>query len=169
MRLGRTVRELVVGSPATIAGAVYGTIVVLAAVTAGGKAFQEDLWRLVAIVVTTVLVLWLAHVYAHGLAESIQMGRRLDGAELRAISRRELAIPLAAVGPGVVLVLGAVDLIEGPTAVWLAIALGVATLALQGLRYARVERLGVTGTLVSVLLNLGLGLAIVGLKVLVAH
>ena len=115
VRPWQTMMRMVVGSSATIAGAVYGTIVVLAAVTAGAKAFQNDLWRLVAIVVTTVLVLWLAHVYAHGLAESIQMGRRLDAAELGAIARRELAIPLAAVAPAGVLVLGAVDLIEGRT------------------------------------------------------
>lgn len=161
--------RLVVGSSATIAGAVYGTIVVLAAVTAGAKAFQYDLWRLVAIVVTTVLVLWLAHVYAHGLAESIQRGRRLDAAELGAIARRELAIPVAAVAPAGVLVLGAVDLIEGRTAVWLAIAVGVVTLGVQGLRYARVEGLGSAGTLLSVSANLALGLVIVALKVIVAH
>lgn len=169
VRLWQTLMRLVVGSSATIAGAVYGTIVVLAAVTAGGKAFQYDLWRLVAIVVTTVLVLWLAHVYAHGLAESIQRGRRLDAAELGAIARRELAIPLAAVAPAGVLVLGAVDLIEGRTAVWLAIAVGVVTLGVQGLRYARVEGLGSTGTLLSVSANLALGLVIVVLKVVVAH
>lgn len=169
MRLWQTLMRLVVGSPTTIAGAVYGTIVVLAAVTAGGKAFQHELWRLVAIVVTTVVVLWLAHVYAHGLAESIQMRRRLDAAELGGIARRELAIPLAAVAPTAVLVLGAVDLIEGRTAVWLAIAAGVLTLALQGLRYARVERLGAAGTLLSVSANLVLGLVIVAMKVLVAH
>jgi hypothetical protein len=161
--------RMVVGSPTTIAGAVYGTIVVLAAVTAGGKAFQDDLWRLVAIVVTTVLVLWLAHVYAHGLGESIRIGRRLDAAEFGTIARRELAIPIAAVAPTAVLVLGAVELIESRTAVWLAIAVGVVTLALQGLRYARVERLGRAGTLVSVSANLALGLVIVALKVVVAH
>ena len=169
MRPWQTMRRMVVGSSATIAGAVYGTIVVLAAVTAGAKAFQNDLWRLVAIVVTTVLVLWLAHVYAHGLAESIRMARRLDAAELGAIARRELAIPLAAVAPAGVLVLGAVDLIEGRSAVWLAIAVGVVTLGVQGLRYARVEGLGTAGTLVSVSANLALGLVIVALKVVVAH
>ena len=169
VRLWQTVMRLVVGSSSTIAGAVYGTIVVLAAVTAGAKAFQYDLWRLVAIVVTTVLVLWLAHVYAHGLAESIEKGRRLDAAELAAIARRELAIPLAAVAPAGVLVLGAVDLIGGRAAVWLAIAIGVVTLGVQGLRYARVEGLGSAGTLLSVSANLALGLVIVALKVVVAH
>jgi hypothetical protein len=169
MSRAQALMRLVFGSRRTIAGTVYGTIVVLAAVSAGGKAFEHDLWHLAAIVVTTVLVLWIAHVYAHGLEESVQVGRRLDAAELGAVAGRELAIPLAAVAPTAMLVLGAVGLLRGSTAVWLATGIGVATLAVQGFRYALVERLGRMGTLTAVGLNLALGLAIVGLKVVVAH
>jgi hypothetical protein len=161
--------RLVFGSRSTIAGTVYGTIVVLAALSAGGKAFEHQLWHLAAIVVTTVLVLWIAHVYSHGLGESLELGRRLDAKELGAIAWRELAIPLAAVGPTAMIALGAVGFFAGRTAVWLAVGVCVATLTTQGLRYALLERLGRLGTLVSVSLNLALGLAIVGLKVVVAH
>jgi hypothetical protein len=161
--------RLVFGSRRTIAGTVYGTIVVLAALSTGGKAFEHDLWHLAAIVVTTVLVLWIAHVYAHGLGESLEAGRRLDVAELGAIAGRELAIPLAAVAPTAMLVLGAVGLLRATTAVWLAVGICVATLAAQGLRYALLERLGRIGTLAAVALNLALGLALVALKVVVAH
>jgi len=73
-------KSLVLGTRERIAGAVYRTIVVLAALAAGATAYQYDLWRL-----------------------------------------------------------GAV----------------------QGVRYARIERLSRIGTVVSVALNLGLGLAIV--------
>ncbi len=52
---------------------------------------------------------------------------------------------------------------------WLALGLGVAALAVQGVRYARLERLSKTGTAVVVGLNLVLGLSIVILKVLVVH
>ena len=161
--------RLVFGSRATIAGTVYGTIVVLAVLAAGGKAYEHDLWRLVAIAVTTVLVLWLAHVYAHGLGESLRAGRRLDAAELGAIARRELAIPLAAVAPTAVLLLGVVGLLAAPTAFWLAFGLGVATLGVQGLRYARVDRLGAKGTAAAVALNVALGLVLVVLELLVSH
>lgn len=165
MRLGR----LVLGTQRGIAGTVYGTIVVLAALAAGGQAFEHDLWHLAAIVVTTVVVLWIAHVYAHGLGESLHAGRRLDVAELAAVAGRELAIPLAAVAPTAMLALGAVGVLRSSRAVWLAVALCVATLAIEGLRYARLERLGRLGTLASVAVNLALGLAIVALKVAVAH
>ena len=111
----------------------------------------------------------MAHVYAHGLGESLHTGRRLDAAELAAVARRELAIPLAAVAPAGVLVLGAVGLFGARTTVWLAFGLGVATLAVQGLRYAWVERLGRWGTLAAVALNVALGLVLVSLEVLVSH
>jgi hypothetical protein len=161
--------RLVFGSGSTISGTVYGTIVVLAALAAGGNAYEDDLWHLVAIVVTTVVVLWIAHVYAHGLGESLHVGRRLDVAELGAIAGRELAVPLAAVAPTAMLVLGAVGVFRGSTAVWLALGLCIATLAIQGLRYARLERLSRLGTVASVAVNLALGLTIVALKVAVAH
>jgi hypothetical protein len=161
--------RLVFGSRRSIAGTVYGTIVVLAALAAGGKAFQHNLWHLAAIVVVTVLVLWIAHVYAHGLGESLEAGRRLDAAELGVIAGRELAIPLAAVVPTAMLALGALGLFRAGTAVWIAVGICVATLAAQGLRYARLERLGRVGTLVAVALNLALGLVIVALKVVVSH
>jgi hypothetical protein len=163
------VMQFLFGSRATIAGTVYGTVVTLALLAAGGEAFEHDLWELVAIVVTTVIVLWLAHVYAHALAESVQLDRRLDAAELRAIARRELAIPLAAVAPTAALVLGALGLLAGRTAVWLALGVGFGTLAVQGLRYAWVERLSLGGTVAAVAFNLALGLALVALEVIVSH
>jgi hypothetical protein len=73
----QAVKRFVFGSGEMIAAKVYGTIVVLAILAAGGKAFQNDLWRLVTLVVATVLVLWLSHVYAYGLAESVRTGRRI--------------------------------------------------------------------------------------------
>jgi hypothetical protein len=89
--------------------------------------------------------------------------------ELGTIARRELAIPLAAGAPTAVLVLGALGLLATRTAFWLAFGLGVATLGVQGLRFARVERLGATGTVAAVGLNLALGLVLVILEVLVSH
>jgi hypothetical protein len=140
----------------------------MAALTAGAEG-SSDLWPLSAIVATSVLVIWVAHVYAHGLGESIQLGRRLDAAELAAITRRELAIPLAAVAPIAALVLGALGFVRDSRAIWLAVLIALATLMLQGARYAAVEQLSRTGTVVSIGVNTLLGLVIVGLKAAVAH
>jgi hypothetical protein len=162
------IKRLFFGSRGAIAGTVYGTIVVMAALTAGSEG-DPGLWQLAAIVATSVLVIWIAHLYSHGLAESIDLGRRLNTAEVGAIARRELAIPLAAAAPVAALVLGALGFVRETTAVWAAMAIGVATLALQGARYAGVEELSRTGIVVSVGVNVSLGLAIVALKAGLAH
>jgi hypothetical protein len=161
--------RVLAGSPRTISGTVYGTIVVMAALVSGVHGFRHQLWQLVALVVTTAFVFWIAHVYAHGLAESIERGHRLDLAEFTAIARRELSILLAVVLPATALALGALGVLRDGTAVWLAVGAGIAALAVQGIRYARVEHLGRTGTIVALAVNIGLGLALVALKVLVAH
>jgi hypothetical protein len=158
----------VLGTPHTIAGTVYGTIVVMGSITAGAEGTNDSV-RLAVIVGSTVLVLWLAHVYAHGLGESISRQRRLDRAEFLSVARREFSIPLAAAAPTVALILGGLDAVRDATAVWLALGIGLATLAVQGARYATLEHLGPLATAASIAMNLGLGLVIVALKVFVAH
>jgi hypothetical protein len=163
-------RQFLFGSHRGIAGTVYGTIVVMGAITAGaGSRAEPDPWRLATISASTVLVLWLAHVYSHALGETINAGRRLDRAELIDVMRRELPIPLAAVGPVSALLLGAVGVLQETTAVWVALGIGLATLTVQGLRYAGVEGFSRMGTVVAVAVNLSLGLVIVGLKAGLAH
>jgi hypothetical protein len=161
--------RLLLGSTRTIAGTVYGTIVVMAAMAAGGPSFEHEPWRLLTIVVVTAVIFWIAHVYAHGLGESIALGRRLDISELETIARRELSILLAVVLPALALLLGAIGVVRDTAAVWLALGVATATLAAQGVRYARVERLGRAGTALAIAVNLGLGLAIVAVKVALAH
>jgi hypothetical protein len=164
----RTLSRLVLGVEGRIASSVYGTVLVMATlVAASGQAHRP--WRLAAIVGSGVLVVWIAHLYAHGLAESIELGRRVTRADLERIAHRELGILLAAAVPVAVLGLGAVGLLRKDTAVWLALSIGLVTLALQGVRYARVEGLSRPGTVAAISANLALGLLVVGLKVLVIH
>ena len=67
------------------------------------------------------------------------------------------------------LVLGALGVFAVRTALWLAVGVGVAALAVQGVRYARLERLSRIGTIVTVGVNLALGQVIVVLKALLTH
>jgi hypothetical protein len=168
MRDGR-VKRLLFGSSGGIAGTVYGTIVVMATVAAGSHGEQTDMGRLAAIVTVTVLVLWIAHVYAHTLAESLERGRRLDRAELVSVARRELAMVAAAVLPVAALVLASVGAFDERTAVRLVLVIGVVTLSVQGARYATIERLSRAGTLAVIALNVFMGLVIVALEVLLVH
>ena len=165
----KLLKKLVVGDRQTIAGTVYGTIIVLSVLAAGARSFRHQLWRLDVIAAISAIVLWLAHVYSHGLGESLHRGRRLTADELLAIARREYSIVLAAIPPVVVVGLGAVTLVHPATALALAFGIGVVTLGAQGLRYAQLERMSPGGTLVTVTLNLLLGLAIVAAEVLITH
>jgi len=163
-----TVARVAFGHGHEVAGVVYGTVVAMATVTAA-YASVRDPWRIAIVVWTTLFVLWVAHIYSHGLGESIVRGRRLDRPELKAIARRELGILLAAAGPSAALAFGAAGLIRENRSVWLALGIGLCTLAVEGLRYARLEKLSALGTLAVTAANLGLGMLVVVLKVAVSH
>lgn len=139
----------------------------MATITAA-YASEKNPWKLATTVAAAVLVLWIAHVYAHTLSETLaERGLILQRA--RAIARRELGIVLAAVLPIVSLALGALGVMRESSAVWVALGIGLFTLGAEGIRYARAEQFGLAGTLAATGLNLALGLLVVALKVLVAH
>src|SRR5689334_27760 len=140
----------------------------MATISAGGKG-GLDAWTLLATMTATVVVLWIAHVYSAALEHSIHHDRRLRWHELTGVAVDELPIVLAGVVPGAMLVLAGLEVWKTSTAVWLALGSGLVVLAVQGFRYSRVERLGLTGTVVAVAVNLGLGLTIVALKAAVGH
>jgi hypothetical protein len=167
-RISRTAAHLV-GVDDRIASTVFGTITAMATVAAYGRAFPDNPWRVEELVVSTAVVLWLAHLYTHGLSESLAEKRPLRVARLRRLAGRELGILLAAVPPSVALLLGALGLLDESASIWLALALGLVVLAVQGLRYARIERIGATGTLVVVAANVGIGLLVVLLKAVALH
>jgi hypothetical protein len=152
-----------------LGGFIYGTIVVLAVVVAGARAYPDEAGHIAALVAVTSAIFWLAHVYAHGLAYSVAHDEHLSLAELRRIARREGSIVEAAVPPVAALLLGAVGLFSTRFAVWAAFGLGLGVLAAAGIVFSRVERLGRFGTLAVVAANLGLGVALVALKLIVTH
>jgi len=158
----------IVGTGGGIASTVYGTVVVMATLTAA-YATESDPWRLAVLVWTTAFVLWVAHLYAHGLAESISRRQRLSWQELKDIARRELGILVAAAVPSAALLLGALGILKESASVWLALGVGLAILAAEGVRYARIEALRPTAALTIVGANLAVGSFVVVLKVTVAH
>jgi hypothetical protein len=162
-------KRFLLGDRERIAGTVYGTIIVMSVLAAAAKAYEHHLWRLAVLAGVSVVVLWLAHVYADGLGESLKLGRRVTVAELSSIARREYSVVLAGVLPLTSVLLGAAGILAGRTAVVLALWLGVAALTVQGIRYAQLERLGRGAAIVTVGVNVGIGLALVALEVFIAH
>ena len=167
--LARWARHVVLGGAGRIGSMVYGTILVMAALTAGYAAERHDPGKLVELVVSAVLVFWCAYVYAQALSESIEERRRLDRGTLERIASRELGMILAAVVPVLALLLGVIGVVSESTSIWLAILLGLALLSVQGYRYARVARFGRLGTALILLANLALGASVVLLKVTLVH
>lgn len=167
-RVSRTAAHLV-GVEGRIASTVFGTITAMATVAAYGGAFPNSPWTVEELVLSTAVVLFVAHVYTHGLAESLSEGHRLQLATVKGLAGRELGIVLAVVPPSLALLLGALGVFDETASIWLALALGLGILAVEGLRYARIERMGLPGTFLAVGVNVALGLMVVLLKAEVLH
>jgi len=152
-----------------LGGFIYGTIVTLSVIVAGARAFPHEPGHVAVLVAVTSIVFWLAHVYSHSLGESISHDEHLSVAEVRRIARREGSLIEAAVPPVGALLLGALGILSARSSLWLAFGLGLCVLGVEGIVFARTERLGLVGSLVVVALNLALGVLLVGLKLLIGH
>jgi hypothetical protein len=152
-----------------LAGYIYGTIVVLSVDVAGARAYPHEPGHVAVLVLVTTGVFWLAHVYAHALAESVARDRRIGLDELFHIARRESSMVEAALPAVVLLLLGELGLISERAAVWAAFGAGFVVLAAQGIVFARMERLGPLATFAVIAVNLALGFALVALKLFVSH
>jgi hypothetical protein len=69
----------------------------------------------------------------------------------------------------VALCLAGFGLFGAGTALWIAFGIGLATLFVEGVRYAGVEHLSGLTKVLTVALNVSLGLVIVALKVALSH
>src|ERR1700757_794674 len=167
-RISRTAAHLV-GVEGRIASTVFGTITAMATVAAYGRAFPDSPWTVEELVLSTAVVLWIAHVYTHGLSESLSEGHPLRVDRVRTLAGREAGILFAVVPPSLALLLGAVGVLDETASIWLALGVGLGILAYEGLRYSRIESLGPRGTLLAVALNTGIGLLVVLLKAVVLH
>jgi hypothetical protein len=150
-----------------LAGGIYGTILVTSIVAAADG--SVEIWRSLGIVEVTVLVFWLAHVYAHALAWRLDSEEKFSRAGLRRIALSEWPLLQAAIVPSIALVAGGLGLISAQAAYWIAIGFGVVALIWWGLLFARKERLSVLATTIVVLVNASFGLCIVLLKEFVGH
>jgi hypothetical protein len=164
----RRLSSVAFGGEGRIASSVYGTVLVMATLTAASGEVGRPGY-LAALVSSVVVAVWVAHLYAHGLSESIERRRRVTLADLKRIAHRELGILSAAVLPVGLLMLGAFDVVKERTAIWLALGAGLLVLVVQGFRYARVEGLGRTGTVAAAAANLALGLLVIALKAVIFH
>jgi hypothetical protein len=152
-----------------LARAIYGTVLTMA-IVAGLSADRHVGLGLAALtLLAEATVFWLAHVYADLVGRHLEHPR---AARSRAVAldvaRTQLPLLEAAVIPALMLVLGWIGIFTESGAYWLALAVGAVELTLWGVLYARAVGYGRRGLVIAAAVNLALGLAVVGLKVVVS-
>ena len=150
------------------ARAIYGTILVMAVITALSHDDSVTSAQLIAGVLATTFVFWVAHVYAEVLGTRLAGdGGRPTLASITVAARGEWPLVESALLPVLCLLIGVVGLVETKTAVAIAIGAGVVELFGYGIAAGRQLKLSLRGTIVVGVVNGALGLLIVLLKVLV--
>ena len=153
--------------PANASRAIYGQILVTSMVGALSEDSDIDAEYILVSVGATMLVFWLAHVYAGVLGHHLQLGHGFSWSRVGAIARHEWPILASGIPPAIVLALGTIGLFERETAFWLAIGAGIASLVFWGVAYAREQGYHTAVVALAGALNGLLGVVIVALKVLV--
>jgi hypothetical protein len=152
---------------ARVAGTIYGQILattVVATLSEGPGISSSGLfvWYVV-----TIVVFWLARVYAEEVAERVGRDSALTWADVVRVAARERAELAAGVPAGVVLALGWIGVLSGDAAVDLAIGLGILGLFGWGFVIARRSHLPAAATVTAVVINGAFGLAILALKIFI--
>jgi hypothetical protein len=150
------------------ARAIYGTILVMAVITALSHDDSVTSGQLIAGVLATTFVFWIAHVYAEVLGNRVEGGSGVPSlANIATAARGEWPLVEASLLPVLSLLLGVVGLVKTDTAVTIAIGVGVVELFGYGILAGRRLELSPGATIVVGMINGFLGLLIVLLKVLV--
>jgi hypothetical protein len=157
----------VIEAPAPRSGGLYGTVLVLAVITALSKSGEAEASVILGGVVVTAGVFWIVHVYADVLAGRVADPERSWRSLASEMAREEISILEAAILPAIPLALGAAGILSREAASWAAIGCGLVSLFGWGLLVARALGYRGLGALVIGLLNVALGGVMVGLKVLV--
>jgi hypothetical protein len=149
-----------------IAGAIYGTILASTVVASLGHD-PEKLAHSVAIVLTTSLVFWAAHVYSLMVAGRMVAGRKLTRPEVRAIAANEWPMLQSSVWVVLPLLLGVFGIISRDSAAVIALLVGIAALFVYGILLGVREGRGRISILWNALVVGSFGVLILLLKFLV--
>jgi hypothetical protein len=153
--------------PANAARAIYGQILVTSMVGALSEDSDIDAEYILVSVGATMLVFWLAHVYAAAMSLGLEEGRHVRWAEFRALAIDEWPLVQATFPTAIVLALGALGVVSTDAAIDVAIAVGVVALFAWGLAIGRASRSSWAAALVGAVISAGFGLVVVGLKAIV--
>ena len=131
------------------ARAIYGTILVMAVITALSHDDSVKSAELIAGVLATTFVFWIAHVYAEVLGQRMEAEGVADARELRRCRARGVAAGRGVAAAVLCLLLGVVGIVKTDTAVYIAIGAGVVELFGYGIAAGRKLRLSTGATIAS--------------------
>jgi hypothetical protein len=146
--------------------AVYGTILVISVIAVASE-YQGKPLRVMASVVATQFIFYLAHVYAGQLGVRLEQMHAPSRTELREIAWEEWPLFAAAGPPCVALLIGGLTPLNDGVWVGIALGVGVGTLVLYGVRLGIAEGRTVLGVITTASINGALGLLLVMLKIIV--
>ena len=150
-----------------LVGAIEGTIIALAVVATIDASDSSSPLRAFWLLLATGTFFWIAHVYADLLASRIKGHHRMQREDVAHVLHREWPLLQASLLLAVPLALGVLGIVSGDAALDLAMAVGVTALVGWGVVFSRREGHGLAGVIGAASINAAVGLAIVGLKVLV--
>jgi hypothetical protein len=148
------------------AGAVYGSL--LAASVVAGSAVDGtpiSAGSLVVVLLCTGVVFWLAHVYALVVSQDTH---DLTWRRLRAAGREDWPVAQASIPPAMGAAFASAFGMSDVVATWVALVIAVASQVAWAVAAAVMAHSSTRFVIVSAIVNLVLGLAIVALKTLVA-
>lgn len=143
--------------------ALYGLIIITAALAAE-RAHVEEVGEAIALLLTTALVLVLAHSYSAYMAERAVEGKPLTAVAKRLVVADNLPVVSAIVVPGVLFVVAGIGWIELSVAYGLSLGVTVAALFALGMYEARVAGMRGIRWLAGGLAAAAIGLLIVGIE-----
>jgi hypothetical protein len=147
--------------------AIYGLILATSVIAVSREYDSSNAGLIGVTVLVTGVVFWLAHVYARVLAGSITHQRMLNRSEVREALRHDWPLVEITVPFVLILALGVLDVVPDRAAIFAATLAALVELAAAGAYAARTSGAGLRGTVVSAVVAVALGSAVILLKALV--
>ena len=160
-------RPLVARTTGSVTEAIYGLILATSMIAVSREYDSSNAGLIGVTVLVTGVVFWLAHVYARVLAGSIGHHRMLNRSEVREVLRHDWPLVEVTVPLVLILALGVLDVVPDKAAILAATLAALVELAAAGAYAARSSGAGLLGTVVSAVVAVTLGSAVVLLKALV--
>ena len=160
-------RPLVARTRGSVTEAIYGLILATSVISVSAEYDSSNAGLVAVTVLVTGVVFFLAHVYARVLAGSIAHHRMLDRSEVRSVLRHDWPLVEATVPLVLILALGVLDVMDDETAILAATVVALVELAGAGAYSARASGAALRWTVLSAIVAVSLGSAVVLLKTLV--